>query len=98
MCSGLGSPAPGMLTWVCSSCPDQFSLYSATAELLSPAGLPVGRLLLQQSVERGSGGVASGRVRIENSDTRVRLQNMKERHRTIDRNSIMSKQGKHVDH
>merc|ERR1712212_1430992 len=67
-------PFPGMMTWVCKSCPNPNMLYTADAEMTSPSGKPVGKLRLQQSVPRDPASTESFPLTINTVDNRVQIQ------------------------
>merc|ERR1712013_179660 len=75
LCSCL--PFPGMIAWVCKSCPNPNMLYTADAEMTSPSGKPVGKLRLRQSVPRDQTSTETFPLSINTVDNRVKLDNMK---------------------
>merc|ERR1719220_1488682 len=72
-----GLPFPGMIAWVCKSCPNPNMLYTADAEMTSPSGKPVGNLRLQQSVPRDQASTETFPLTINTVNNRVKLDNMK---------------------
>merc|ERR1712054_86480 len=71
------APKPGMLTWVCKSCPNPNMLYKAEAEMLSSSGSPVGQLKLQQSVPRDESSTEVFPLQVDTADNRIKMKNMK---------------------
>merc|ERR1712002_1147100 len=70
-------PFPGMIAWVCKSCPNPNMLYTADAEMTSPSGSPVGKLRLQQSIPRDESSTEVFPLTINTVDNRVKMENMK---------------------
>merc|ERR1712128_222551 len=70
-------PFPGMLAWICKSCPNPNMLYTADAVMTTSSGKPVGQLRLQQSMSRDEDSTEVFPLKVDTSNNRVKLANMK---------------------